>query len=323
MLYDIYFHNDFDGRAAAAIMLSFLRGRGDDIEHFTPIDYDLLKDWLGDDFFMSHKLFKGRRNPAIVVDFAFHPKAAWWFDHHETTFRKAAWKKKFKPNKQWHYDPEYKSCCGQVAEILRRDFGWKPPAHFKELVVWGDLMDSASYKSPQQAMDLSIPAIAIAAFFDRCGYLPVGKKPSVEFLAEQSLDEIAKRPDVRRAVREAEKDAARATAYVKKHIERTGRTAYIYFSKWQFAKPRYIPYALDARLWYLVRIFKKNGFYHLSVGMNPWRKKENKIDIGALIGMYGGGGHFNVGGAEIASRSSAERSAREIVAYLEKHHNRK
>ena len=41
MTYDLYFHNDFDGHASAAVMLSFLGGRGDRIGHFVPVDFDL------------------------------------------------------------------------------------------------------------------------------------------------------------------------------------------------------------------------------------------------------------------------------------------
>ena len=134
MTYDIYFHNDFDGRAAAAVMLSFLRSRGDDIEHFIPINYNILDSYLEEDFFAKNRLFRGKHNPAIVVDFAFHPKAAWWFDHHPTVIRKKAWVKKLKSTKFWHYNPEYASCCGQVVSVLRKEFGWKPRSHFKELI---------------------------------------------------------------------------------------------------------------------------------------------------------------------------------------------
>src|SRR5581483_7562722 len=99
MKYDIYFHNDFDGRAAAAIMLAFLRSRGDDAEHFVPLGYEMQDAYLKENFFATHKLFKGKRNPPIIVDFAFHPKAAWWFDHHPTTFKREEWREKFKPSK--------------------------------------------------------------------------------------------------------------------------------------------------------------------------------------------------------------------------------
>src|SRR5882672_7372494 len=98
MLYDLYFHDDFDGHAASAVVLAFLRSRGDDAGHFVPVKYDIIPEWLDEDFFNKHKLFKGKRNLAVVVDFPYHPKAAFWFDHHLLPFRKKVWGDKFKPD---------------------------------------------------------------------------------------------------------------------------------------------------------------------------------------------------------------------------------
>jgi hypothetical protein len=316
MLYDIYFHNDFDGRAAAAVMLSFLRGRGDDIEHFTPIDYYLLKDYLKEDFFTAHKLFKGKRNPAIVLDFPFHPKAAWWFDHHSVPCRKKSWIKKFKQTKQWHHDPRFASCCGQVAAVLKKEFGWRPPKFFEETIAWGDIMDGAKYASPQQTIELKEPGIQVAVFFDRRGNDPVTWKTYTELLATQPLTAIAKRPEVQAVVRKAKKEIKTATAYIRTHLVVRDRVAYLYLPKVEFSKPRFIPQALHPEILYLVRVFKKNGLYHLSVGQNPWRSKEGHVDIGELIARYGGGGHFGVGAAESKTRKEAERAAQEIVEYL-------
>jgi oligoribonuclease NrnB/cAMP/cGMP phosphodiesterase (DHH superfamily) len=123
MKYDIYFHNDFDGRAAAAIVLAFLRSRGDDIGHFTPVKYDVIPQWLDERFFEKHKLFKGRRNPAIIVDFPYHPAAAFWFDHHIRPFRKNGWEGKFTPDKCRRYDDSYRSACHLALDSLSKGFG--------------------------------------------------------------------------------------------------------------------------------------------------------------------------------------------------------
>jgi hypothetical protein len=319
MTYDLYFHNDFDGRAAAAVMLSFLRERGDDVEHFAPIDYYLIEDYLKEDFFAKHKLFKGKRNPAIVVDFAFNPGAAWWFDHHEGSATRKKWKKKFRPTKQWHFNPGYASCCGQVAAVLEKQFGWKPKPHFKELIKWSDIIDGAKYISPRQTMDLKDPALQIAVFFDCHGNEVGTNGPFIELLSRVPLADIARRRDVKRTVREAKKEIVSAIAYIEKNIEITGLTGYIYFSSWRLAKPRHAPYALYPKLIYLVRCYRKDGFYHLGAGQNPWKRKENHINIGALIKKYGGGGHFGVGATEIKTKQAAERAAKEIVEYLNSH----
>ena len=319
MLYDLYFHDDFDGRAAGAVMLAFLRSRGDDIGHYQELDYYLLEEYLRDDFFVSHKLFKGKRNPPIIVDFPFHPKAAWWFDHHGNPFRKNGWEKKYKADHFHHFDPDFLSCCGQVAAILKKEFGWKPSAHMKELIKWGDIMDGAMYRSARQTIEIKEPGLQIAIFFDRFKRTPESNRYFVTLLAEKPLGEIAKLPEVRRVVHQSKQEIALAVNYVRKHLTITGRVASIYLGNSYFAKPRYIPYYLYPKLLYLVRVFKVHGQYKLSVGQNPWRAKEGKIDIGQLISKYaGGGGHFGVGAAEFATKRQAELAAREMVEILKK-----
>ena len=146
MLYDVYFHDDFDGRASAAVMLAFLWSRGDDIEHYIPVKYDVIPKWRDERFLEKNKLFKGKHNPAIIVDFPFHPQAAFWFDHHLTPFRKPGWEKKFKPDRERRYDDSYRSACHLVYDSLREGFGWKPPAHLRELVKWLNVIDFAGYR---------------------------------------------------------------------------------------------------------------------------------------------------------------------------------
>ena len=68
-------------------------GRGDRIGHFVPVDFDLQAQWRDDEFFAKHRLFKGKRNAPVVLDFPFHPGTAFWFDHHLSPFKKEAWGK--------------------------------------------------------------------------------------------------------------------------------------------------------------------------------------------------------------------------------------
>src|SRR6185369_9979826 len=150
-----------------------------------------------------------------VVDFPFHPKAAWWFDHHGGPFRKKGWKEKFKPSKFLHHDPDYASCCGQVVAVLRKEFGWKPPAQLKEMVKWGDILDGAQYRSARQTMELKEPALQVDVFFERFGDAAIANKTFVTLLSEQPIVAIAKRREVQQAVRAAKRDIKLATAYIK------------------------------------------------------------------------------------------------------------
>src|SRR5271170_6585603 len=194
MNYDISFHNDFDGRASAAIVLAFLRSRGDDIEHYVPIKYDIIPQWLNEKFLEKHKIFRdgqrARHNPAIIVDFPFHPQAAFWFDHHIRPFRKPGWEKKFKPDESHRFAPEYRSACHLVYDSLSEGFGWKPPAHLRELVKWLDIIDFANYKSAKQTIEMKEPALQANVFIENTSDDFAMTVATIRFLAEKSLDDF-------------------------------------------------------------------------------------------------------------------------------------
>ena len=73
----IHYHRDFDGLASAAILAWCLRERFGLAEvGWKGINYDRKRDW---------PTF-GEGTEFAIVDFHFHPAAAYWFDHHPTTF---------------------------------------------------------------------------------------------------------------------------------------------------------------------------------------------------------------------------------------------
>ncbi len=320
MLYDIYFHNDFDGRAAAALLLDFFRKRGDDFEHFVPLGYDMLDTYKKEIFFKTHRLFKGQHNPAVVVDFSFHPGAAWWFDHHSTTFRKDEWRRDFQPTLQLHYDPDFDSCCGQVAAVLKRDFGWKPAGHVKELIKWGDIVDGARHRSVREVMDLTNVGVQLDAYLD--AYANDSKRTGkrfIEDMAARSVASMAKDSVVQKAIVAIMKRRKTALDFHRKNMEVADRVGFIDLSSKNFEKIRYAGYYLYPKILYTVRVLIKGGLYQVSVGQNPWRRKENKVDIGELMRKYGGGGHFAVGATEFRKKADALRAANEITEHLRKH----
>lgn len=72
---NIYFHKDFDGFVATALFLKINEEShllGADSVVLKPVNYELKKTWL--------KTMLER--PNVVIDFLYHPKADWWFDHH-------------------------------------------------------------------------------------------------------------------------------------------------------------------------------------------------------------------------------------------------
>ncbi len=321
MIYDAYFHNDFDGRASAAVMLAFLRSRGDDIAHFVPVNFDLTKQWLDDRFFARHALFKGPRNPAIVLDFPYHPGAAIWFDHHPTAFKKEEWKKKFRKDKFHRLDPEYLSNCHLTYTALKENFGWKPPARFKDLVKWLDVIDGARFVSAEQTIMLKEPALQVMAYVDGTEDDLSATVAFVKLLAEEPLGEIAELKAVKAMAKAAQKENLKGLAYYRKHLKVIGDASLIDLSGTEISSLRFAPYYLHPGVLYAVRLTKKGKFYHLGVGANPWlkgalRKKHADVHIGELMRKFGGGGHKNAGACEISSKRAVRAAIDAIVPVL-------
>lgn len=323
MKYDIYFHNDFDGRASAAVMLAFLRSRGDDIEHFTPVNYYLTKQWLDERFFQKHKLFKGKRNPAIVVDFIYHPAAAFWFDHHPTTFKKEIWKKKFKPDKFHHLEPRYVSNCHLTYAALKADFKWKPPKNISELIPWADMIDGAQYKNPLQTITIKEPALEIAAFVDETSDDQKETVALIDLLSKKSVKDIAKLKKIKKAAREVRKDNLKTLAFYKKHLQVFGDATFIDLTGTGLHSLRFAPYYLRPKIMYAVRLTEKEGMYHLGIGASPWirgaaERKHRNVHAGEILKKYGGGGHKKAGAVEFQTKKEAEKALREIIPLLNK-----
>jgi hypothetical protein len=315
MQYDIYFHNDFDGRASAAVMLDFLRKRGDDIEHYTAVDFDMQAEYLKDDFFAAHRFFRGKRNPAIVVDFSFHSKAAFWFDHHPTAFKRDDWKKKFRQSKfhQWH--PEYLSCCHEVMDRLKEDFSYRPPAHIRELAKWLDVVDGARYDSAKQTIEKKEPALQLNAYVENDLHGAKDDERFIRTLSEHPMAAIIKDPAIKKSIQNDKRATKTGLNYYKKNLKIYGAVAGIILPSSEFGSLRFAPYYLHPKLLYFGRITKKNKFFTLSFGVNPWRRKENDVHIGEFLKTHfpGAGGHHDVGGAEFKTKKDAERAMEEIV----------
>ena len=73
-LLTIHYHRDFDGMVAAAVLAHVLRDRFQEEPAWRSVNYDQRTDW--------ENFERGRR--FAVVDFHFHPRAEYWFDHHPT-----------------------------------------------------------------------------------------------------------------------------------------------------------------------------------------------------------------------------------------------
>ena len=127
-----------------------------------------------------------------MLDFPFHPGTAFWFDHHLSPFKKEVWQKKFHEDAAHAYRPQYFSCCHVAYDLLERNFKWQPPAYFKKLVAWLDVIDGARYVSAKQTILMKEPAFAVDNFIDLQGGDPKKSEWLIRLLAAKPLDTVAK-----------------------------------------------------------------------------------------------------------------------------------
>jgi len=310
MKYHLYFHNDFDGIASGAVMLDFFKSRGDKIISFNPIDYfpELQKKW---------PVFKFKE-PFILVDFRYHPKAAFWFDHHSGSFINKNWQDSFANDKTHYFAPRFKSCCGAIISHLGKQFGYRPSRRIKELVKWADMVDSASYKSAKQAIELKEPSLRLALFLDDDSY-PLHQEEIIKRLVSEPISKIVKLPFIIKELKKLDYETIRAKKIFKDISALKGKIMFVDTTKTKIFISRYMGYFLYPQINYFVIVMRSDNGYHISAGKNPWGKMPNKVPIGEMFGKYGGGGHERVGGVDRRTKSEILKVAGEIIEYLNKH----
>src|SRR5215471_9592061 len=150
----LYHDHCFDGAASAAFFSRFVASK------FYPgstFDYTGLAHKASQLFEPS--LFDGEVNAIVDFKYSTDPNLTWWFDHHQSAFltpEDAAHFRQDKSGKKM-YDPSFHSCTKYIATVLKERFAYDPE-DLRDLVAWADIIDGASYKDAQEAVDLRSPA---------------------------------------------------------------------------------------------------------------------------------------------------------------------
>lgn len=311
MKYDIYFHNDFDGRASAAVFLDFLKTRGDEAGGFFAVDHGDKRalDW--------EAVIANSKNPVAIFDFYYHPKAVFFFDHHKTTFKNPKWEKSFKATKFRVLKPDYLSCCHLVVDSLRKDFRYKPPKHIREMAKWLDVVDGARYKSPAQTIELKEPALQVDAYIDAHSHEGDPIEWLIKDLSKKSLAGIAKNKAVGKATATLKKKIKAGLDFQRRHLQVYDKVAFVDLSA-NIYRVRFGPHYIYPKLTYIITMLKSGSSFRISVGGNPWRRSSCECDLGILVRKrYGGGGHkYAAGIAGIKSKKEALRIVGELIGTL-------
>jgi hypothetical protein len=302
----VYLHFPcFDGVVSAVLASAYLKQKwGWELGDLIPVGYSERDAWAS----------RSLRQPAAVVDFLYHPDAAFWADHHQTTFLTPGLQQRFERRRsaQLFYDPAALSCA---AVIWRNTYHAIRNPHFREMVHWANVIDGAKYHSVKEAVLGEAPALRINLSFvhdpspDYCRYL-------VESLRTKSLAAVAASPEVEERYRIAHKEIRIGQRRFKKlsRLERDGIVVYHVDDSIKGGISRYAPYFEYPKALYSVGIVDSKEGTKITAMRNPWRHFRS-VPLGQIFRQYGGGGHQRVASA-IVNSQEAGHTLESILADL-------
>jgi len=295
----VHHHDDFDGVVAAGMLVAWqsrpLATR--------PVTYGARGEWLQEPLVGA----------VAVVDFLFRPDAALWIDHHDTTFQAHGSPSDYAADEFHVWDPSAESCPAVIAQ--RPWFPNELRDRFREWVRWADVVDSALYESPRQALDLENPYLRFASSISRWVHEPVGAE-IVRVVASGSVREVLEHSRVSRAVEAVIEDRDLVSSFALMESRLRGAAVLFDQGDIQAAYQRYLPYQRYPECSWSVAIYRAKHGFVVSVGENPWNRPLVPVHLGHLCERHGGGGRQQTAGIPAATKSEALRLAESVLTEL-------
>ena len=311
----VFYHDKcFDGASSAALFARFYRERvRSDVEFV----FSGLLHRAGSLF--DEKQFDGDENAIVDFKYSSSPNITWWFDHHQSAFLSptdAAHFEQDQSNRKF-YDPAFKSCTSFIAMIAEQRFGFdaRPVA---ELVRWTDIVDGALYEDARAAVEMKAPAMKITMAIEAARG-PEFVKSLIPLLAYEPLDKILESPAVASVLPPLLARHQSSIDILRQRTEEKDGTVYFDITDHDLeGYNKFIPYYLHPESIYSVGLSKSSFRVKVSVGSNPWSKREPTVNLAKVCERYGGGGHARVGAIsfDVTKDNEARQAAREIVDEL-------
>ncbi len=304
----IYFHRDFDGMVSCALIADFVKSKWPKsrIKLF-PVSYNFKEKW-------TEMELKGDVN--FVLDFLFHPKATYWFDHHKTGLIDP----NLSLNKEHHFfDPTETSCAMLIWKTLYEIFNYRN-LEFQNLVHWADKIDSGNvsiedqialnHKALEIHLSLGIEGdnmylIELCRLFINYKDLILSPRTPLPLIVEWRVQKAKNRRNVVLA------QFRKASFYDKD-------SKIVSFSMYQdFLLCKWAPFYVYPECNYVVGILRMEaGHYMVIVNASPLSDEGMDLHIGEMCSKYGGGGHRRVGAINVKTEDEAKKISEEIMLIL-------
>jgi len=298
----------FDGVISAVLAGEYLnRKLGWETHDIVPVNYDMQASWAK----------SALSDPAVVVDFLYHPGAVFWADHHQTSFLSDALRADFEQRNSPDllYDAAASSCAEVIWRKVYRQLG---EPRFREMVEWARRIDGARYDTPEEAVLGDAPALRINQSFlhdsssEYCRYLVESLR--IKTLAAVAASEMVRERyvSVRKAMRRGQKLFSTSS-----RVEGNGIVVFQLPKRAEKTLvSRYAPYLAypDAR--YSVGVSPHGDGAKITAMRNPWRRFKS-VPLGQIFRHYGGGGHQRVASVLVKNAVDAEATLGAIVKDIE------
>lgn len=266
-------------------------------------------------------LLKGDENAILDYRFTASPHLTWYFDHHRTAFQNDDDRQVFesqKSNGKYFYDPAYTSCTKLIADVGRASFGFSDPS-LDELVHWADVVDSARFESPEQAISRENPVMRLVSVIEHYGDDAFIER-MVPQLLSKPLQEVATSQSVNDRYRPLGDKHERFVARVREKSVVQGRVVFVDLTDTVLESvSKFVTYALHPECVYSVIVGLLKSGAKVSVGYNPWSGQKNDRDLSAICARHGGGGHPVVGAISfpVSQLEHAKQVAADIAKELD------
>lgn len=297
----LYFHSPcFDGLISAVLLHDYLGTRGYERVDLYPVNYHLNDTWA------ASRL----ESPAAVADFLYHPDAEIWFDHHATTFLSASFEEDYRRRRDplVAFDRHSPSCALLIWNARLSLIG-----DHEAKVLAADLIDSARYESPQQAVFGDAPAFRINAS------MAVGETDDytrflVRHLLTSSLESTADLPEVRARYehyRELRDLGMREFVPTPDLFDRDGyvltEDGILLFAVdgLEGMVSRYAPFTVAPEARYSLGVITKGDHAKITAMRNPWIEFPS-VPLGEIFRPFGGGGHQRVASARLHGKGRGD-----------------
>jgi hypothetical protein len=310
----LYHDNCFDGVSSAAVFSRFYTGR---IAPGATVEYEGLTHKAGQ--LISEDAFGDADNAIVDFKYSASGKLTWWFDHHESAFLSPSDEAHFRQDKSGHkfHDPSYKSCTKFIAHVTRNVFNYPMP-DLDELVYWADIIDGAQFVDAKSAVELKEPAMRLMLVIEASHSRELIHK-IIRLLQQQPLAAIIEEPEIRSTFDRLYAHHTESIDIMRKAARCTDGVIEFDVSGHDLdGYNKFIPYYLFPESVYSVGVSQSAIRAKVSVGTNPWSKRERRHNLAKLCEEYGGGGHAVVAAISFKpdELDKARAAAREIAGKL-------